>query len=783
MTSRYLALGAVTLRVNGLQVAVAAARDRTVLSVLLLNAGRAVTVEDLIDATWGEGLPRSARSQVHGCIFRLRRMLPTGALRNRSPGYLIEVGEDEFDVTVFERVVAEGRAAVSQGRLAAGRQLLRQGLGLWRGPAFAAVASPLVHAEAVGLDELRLAVWEECTETELRLGLDRELVGELTSLVGRHPLREELRRQLMVALYRVGRQADALAVYRQAQADLADQLGVDPGPRLDDLYRRILQGDRTLLAAPATAATVTAAARAPAAAPDSQLPPGQITEGTVPSTAQLPVDVRGFVGRRQQLTHLDAILAAGQGPVTGAGIAVIAGTAGVGKSTLAVHWAHRQHDEFPDGQLYVNLRGFERNGMPMDPAEAVRGFLEALGTPGHRIPAGLAAQTGLYRSLLAGRQVLVVLDNAADAEQVRPLLPGSAGCLALVTSRNQLTGLLAREGAHLITLDLLDFAEARDLLAARLSTARVAAERDAINTIIACCARLPLALAVAAASAAARPDFPLAVLAGNMLDVKRSLDALDNDDATIDIRATFSCSYRTLSLDAARLFRFLALHPGPFITQDAAASMAGLPAMSAHRALAELRQAHLVTEPSPGRFSFHGLLWAYATELLLAADSADERRAGRQRMLDHYLHTAHTAAMTTDPYRSAVAVAQPHPRAHLTEIADPEDALTWFGAERQVLLAVIRQAAETGFDRHAWQIAWALTDYLFYRGDWHALGTAHSTALATATRLSEQVGMAYAHRGLAGSDTSLGRHDDARNHLVQASVEDLTALLTSAGER
>jgi tetratricopeptide (TPR) repeat protein len=708
---------------------------------------------------------------VHSCIFRLRRLLPEGTLRSSSPGYLLEVAEDEFDVTVFGRTVAEGRAAVGRGKLALGRQLMRQGLGLWRGPAFAMVTSPMVRAEAAGLDELRLATWEECIETELRMGRGREVVGELTTLADLYPLREELRRQLMVALYRAGRQADALAVYRQARAHLAEELAVEPSQRLSDVHDRILRGDADLLG-PGSLAVVSTPSphrEAPATATLGSIPAPRRAAAAPQAAAQLPIDVCGFAGRGEELALLDSILAAGQRTSqAAAAMAVITGTAGVGKTTLAVHWAHRMRHLFPDGQLYVDLRGFDPDGMAVEAAQAIQDFLHALGVSGQQIPAGLAAQAALYRSLLTDRRVLVVLDNARDVDQARPLLPGSAGCAVLVTSRDRLTGLVVREGAHLVSLDLVSTAEAAQMLAARLGPARVAAEPEAVDQIIGCCARLPLALAIVCARVAAQPGFPLAVLAQDLVGIKHSLDALDDGDATASIRAAFSCSSRTLSTEAARMFRLFALYPGTHLTRDAAASLAGLSRTSVTQVLAELSRAHLITEHAPGKFRFHDLLWTYATELVYTVDSSSDRQAAMHRMLDHYLQAACAAAMLADPSRVTVTLVSPLPAVQFTTFASRDEAVAWFAAERPTLLAVIQQAARTGFDAHSWQIAWALADDLFYRSDWHGLTVAHHAALDAATRLGDSLGMAHAHRGLAGADTSVGQHDDACAHLEQA---------------
>jgi DNA-binding SARP family transcriptional activator/Tfp pilus assembly protein PilF len=740
-------------------------RDGVVLSILLLNAGRVVTSEYLIDALWADQPPCSARAQVHGCTYRLRRLLPERTLRTSSTGYRLHVAEGEFDVAAFERTVAEGRAAIGEGKLDSGRRRMRQALALWRGPAFATVTSPVVRAEAAGLDELRLAAWEECIETELQMGGGRELVGELTTLADLHPLREELRRQLMVALYRAGRQADALAAYRQARAYLAEELGVEPGQRLNDVHDRILRGDAGLLGSGSRAAVITPPQPLESFTPDPAPAPRHATAAPQ-AAAQLPADVRGFAGRRAELALLDSTLAAEQ--QTEAAVAVITGTAGIGKTTLAVHWAHRMRHRFPDGQLYADMRGFDPNGMAVNAAQAIQDFLYALGMAGQQIPAGLAAQTALYRSLLAGRRVLVVLDNVRDVDQARPLLPGSAGCSALVTSRDGLTSLVAREGANLVSLDLVSTAEARHLLAARLGSARVAAEPEAVDQIISCCARLPLALAIAAARAVAQPDFPLTVLARDLLSIRHSLDALVEGDAAVDIRATFSCSYRTLSAEAARMFRLFALYPGTHLTRDAAASLAGLSGTAVSQVLAELSRAHLITEHAPGKFGFHGLLWAYATELVHAADPSSDRQAALHRMFDHYLRAAYDAAVLVDPYRTTFTLVSPLPGVQFAQFASGDEALAWFATERPTLLAIIQQAGRAGFYAHCWQIAWALADDLFFRADWHGLTVAHHAALDAATRLGDPVGMAHAHRGLAGAATSAGQRDVAYGHLRQA---------------
>jgi tetratricopeptide (TPR) repeat protein len=484
--------------------------------------------------------------------------------------------------------------------------------------------------------------------------------------------------------------------------------------------------------------------------------------------AQLPGDVGGFAGRDQPLAWLDGLLASAAGGRPAAVvISAVSGTAGVGKTALAVHWAHRVAHRFPDGQLYVNLRGFDPGGQVMAPAEAVRGFLDALDVPAERIPPSLDAQAGLYRSLLAGRRVLVVLDNARDAEQVRPLLPGTPTALVVVTSRNQLSGLVAVDGAHPLMLDLLTEAEARELLARRLGPDRLAAEPDAVAQIIGCCARLPLALTIAAARAE-QSGFPLATLAAELDKASGRLDALDAGDAVSRVRAVFSWSYIALEPAAARLFRLLGLHPGPDISAAAAASLAAHPPAEMRRMLAELTRASLLTEHTPGRYAFHDLLRAYAAELAYTHDPADQRRAAVGRMLDHYVHTAHAAARLLDPARDPITLARPHPDVVPERPVDHRQALAWLTAEHPVLLAAVRLAAEAGFDIHTWQMAWALHTFLDRRGHWHDLTTNWQTALPAARRLNEPAAQAYAHRRLASAHTRLGRYPDAHTNLAQA---------------
>jgi tetratricopeptide (TPR) repeat protein/transcriptional regulator with XRE-family HTH domain len=481
---------------------------------------------------------------------------------------------------------------------------------------------------------------------------------------------------------------------------------------------------------------------------------------------QLPADVHAFAGRSDQLARLDALLAGSPDAAPAAVVIAATGTAGVGKTALAVRWAHRVADQFDDGQLYANLRGFDPGGQATAPTDVIRGFLNTLGMSPERIPPSLDAQAALYRSLLAGKRILVVLDNARDAEQVRPLLPGTPTTLVVVTSRSQLAPLVAVDGAYPLNLDPLNHGEARELLTKRLGTDRVSADPAAVEEIISACARLPLALSIAAARAQLS-GFPLAVLAAELQRVGERLRVLDAGDPTTEVRTVFSWSYSALTPPAARLFRLLGLHPGPDITMPAAASLAALAAPEVSRLLTELTRANLLDEHSPGRYTFHDLLRAYATDLVQHLDPGDERHAAMTRLFDHYAHTARAADRLLRPHGDPVGhpLTLPAPGASPDYVADHQHAMAWLTAEHSVLLAVLRRAAETGFDRHTWLLALALDAFLDRQGHWLDRAYACQAALDAARRLGDPAAQAVAHRFLAGASTLLGRYPDAHTHL------------------
>jgi len=497
-------------------------------------------------------------------------------------------------------------------------------------------------------------------------------------------------------------------------------------------------------------------------------PPVQSADTVAPPVTprQLPAGVRHFAGRTVELAALTDLVKATEETGCAAVISAIHGTAGVGKTALAVFWAHQVADQFPDGQLYVNLRGFDPTGTPLEPAAALHSFLVALGVPAAQIPADADQRTALYRSLLATGQVLVLLDNAADAAQVRPLLPGSPGCAVIVTSRDRLTGLVAVDGARPVRLAVMSTKEATEMLAARLGPDQVAAHPAAVDQIVDRCGGLPLGLAVAAARAVA-DEVPLPRLAA---ELARPLDALAAGDAATDVRTVLSWSYRMLPQGAARMFRLLGLHPGPDIGLAAAASLAAVPATAAEALLRELTRANLLTEHRPGRFACHDLLRAYAVELADTSDS-DGTPGGDSalaRVLDHYTRTAHTAMALIDPLCDTIEPPPPVPGAQPEPLADLTAAQTWYTTEYPILAAATEAAWTQGFPAHACHLAWTVGRFQRLRGPWQDWLAGLRIALAAAGQLDDRAWLARIHRELIGVYARLDRYDDSRDHARHA---------------
>jgi DNA-binding SARP family transcriptional activator/tetratricopeptide (TPR) repeat protein/transcriptional regulator with XRE-family HTH domain len=851
-------------------------RLRVLLAALLLRANSPVPVSELTELVWDGSPPGRAPETLRAYVMRLRRALGPALARRivtRSPGYLIEVDDHEFDVRAFEERCGQARAAASLGSWPRCSELASQALALWSGSPLADIPSQALHDIWVPrLEELRLQALGRRIDSDLHLGRHDQLVPELRDLTREHPFREHLHAQLMSALARAGRRAEALAAFQQARLVLVNELGVEPGPELQERQREILSGaplprpeavgqasdrhrgksaGRDLAAARdeptdlsgsggplprsdeagkrytdadgnqfgsllrrlrsealltqkemarrsglsvrtiinmerghssrpfsrsvrlladalgldvQVRAQLIAAACAGPGVQDAPAPePGGAIRPRRVMPRQLPTPVSHFSGRSAELGQLASLLdqlIIGRAAV----IAAITGTAGVGKTTLGVYWAHHVADQFPDGQLYVNLRGFDASGRSTTPEEAIRGFLDSLGVRPDRVPAGLEAQSALYRSLLARKRMLIVADNALDEQQVRPLLPGAGENLIIVTSRSQLTGLIAVEGAHHVGLDVMSDTEAWQLLVDRLGTARLASEPEAADELIGLCAHLPLALAIAAARAAVRPASPLAAVAAGLRDTRARLDALDDTDPSARIRSVFSWSYQNLSVPGARMFRLLGVHPGPDISVQAAASLAAADVPQARILLRELAGSNLLAEAAPDRFGLHDLLRAYAAE----QTQDDERTAATGRVFDHCLHTAHGAALLLSPSRDSLSLAAPAAGTRPEHLGTYQQAMAWFAAERRGLLAVADLAATAGSDSHAWQLPLAMETFLERQGYWRDLEATHCAALAAAVRLGDLAGQAHTHRTIGNARFFLSSYDEAEASLAHA---------------
>jgi DNA-binding SARP family transcriptional activator/tetratricopeptide (TPR) repeat protein len=746
--------------VDGAPQTVPGLRRRAVLATLALRAGEVVGTDQLVDAVWGTSVPSTASNTLQSHVSYLRHVLPgKSVIVARSPGYVLELGDSGTDIRVAERLLREGTQAADP---AEGVQRLMTAAELWRGRSLANVTGLVwLEGQAERLDVLQLTIKRALTQARLSIGEHAQLLPELEELAAEHPLDEQIRAQLMLALYRCGRQADALATFQRLRRELDEKLGLEPSQPLRDMEISILRQDLSLdLAAQPLAP-------GPAAGSASGLTPTSARSAWL-TPAQLPSSVAGFAGRSAELLSLETMREEGATDPATVTICAVSGTAGVGKTALAVYWAHQIAKHYPDGQLFVNLHGFGPDGAAVSPATAVRGFLDALGVPPTQIPDGLQAQAALYRSLLAGRRVLVVIDNARDADQVRPLLPGSPGSLAVVTSRHQLTGLVATDGARPLALDLLCDDEARELLARRLGKARLASDPHAVDEIVTGCARLPLALSIAAARAATTPGFPLAAVATELREAGCALDPFDGGDHATDVRAVFSWSYRALSPGAAGLFRLLGLYPGCDITAPAIASLAGLEVDRIRVLLAELTRANLLTEYRPFWYSVHDLLRAYAAELLAEHDNQETYEPALRRMLEHYLHTSHSAVVLMEPYFNSLTLPPLPGGVTVSALSSAGDAQSWFATEHASLLAAVHLAAEAGYDTITWQLAWAQSMFLLRNGSWNEQLMVQQIGLDAARRVGDQAGEAHLLHRLASGNAMAGRIDEADDLFRQA---------------
>ncbi|HEU5472929.1 MAG TPA: BTAD domain-containing putative transcriptional regulator [Actinophytocola sp.] len=738
MAVQFRLLGDIDARVDDQPITIGYAQLRCMLVVLLIEANRTVPVDTIVARVWGDRrVPHRPRGAVQHDMTLLRRALrPAGDVRItwRSTGYQLTVDPDAVDVYRFRALIRLARSAADDERAA---ELFEQALALWRGDPLADLDTPWINSVRATLTQQYHSAQLDLTDLRLRAGQHTTLLAELAERVEQQPLDERLNGQYMLTLYRNGRQASALEHYRRLWQRLAKELGTEPSPPLRRLHHRILTADPVL---------DTAADRA--------------ARPVVPR--QLPSAPRLFTGRGHELAMLTETLTAHRET---AGICAIGGIGGIGKTWLALHWAHHHLDRFPDGQLHVNLRGFDPSGEPMTAVTAVRGFLDALGADPATVPPDPQAQLGLYRSLLAGRRMLILLDNARDSGQVIPLLPGSPTCAVLVTSRRRLTGLITAQCAHSLTLDVLTETDAHSLIARHLGVQRLAAEPRAVADLLSHCAGLPLALGIVAARATSHPGFPLAALADELHDHTDRLDALDAGDTPANLRAVFSWSRHALSNEAAAVFRLLALAPGPDIGLPAAANLTGLPIARTRTLLRELSGSHLIGQHGPGRYRMHDLIRLYATD---QTRHEPTDTAALRRLVDFYLHTAAAAERLLGSYRPPIPIGAPEPgcRPHL--LHDDTSALAWFTAEHPNLLAAQRISQEHGWHAQVWQLAWALDIYHYRRGRLADGLTVWQAAQAAAERLGDRATQTLAHRRLGYACARVGRHAEARQHLRQA---------------
>ncbi|MFQ6141674.1 BTAD domain-containing putative transcriptional regulator [Streptomyces seoulensis] len=680
-TLRFGVLGPVRAWRGTELLATGSPQQRALLAALLLREGRTATAAELIDALWGEEPPHQALAAVRTYASRLRKALDPQILVSESGGYAVRgLGEGALDLAAAQELAAEADKARSAGDLGRAREALRGALGLWDGEPLAGLPGPYAEAQRARLEEWRLQLLEARLDMDLEQGCHAEAVSELTALTAAHPLRERLRELLMLALYRSGRQAEALAVYADTRRLLAVELGVDPRPELRDLQQRILQADPAL---------------AEPSAPPAEPPAAPVRP------AQLPATVPDFTGRSAFVVELSEVLASADGRVMA--VSALAGIGGVGKTTLAVHVAHQARAAFPDGQLYVDLQG--TGSRAAEPETVLGSFLRALGTAESAIPDSLAERAALYRSVLDGRRVLVLLDNARDAAQVRPLLPGTEGCAALVTARVRMVDLA---GAHLVDLDVMSPEEALSLFTKIVGEERVSAEREAALDVVAACGFLPLAIRIAASRLASRRTWTVSVLAAKLADERRRLDELQAGD--LAVKATFELGYGQLEPAQARAFRLLGLADGPDISLAAAAALLDLPAEDTEDLLESLVDTSLLESAAPGRYRFHDLVRLYARACAERDEHLpSERGAVMSRLLDFYLATAAGVYAIERPGERVLEHFAATGRPGLS-FSDRDRALEWLFSESNCLLACAQQAASAGMQRKAADLLMAAVD-------------------------------------------------------------------------
>ncbi|WP_435205158.1 BTAD domain-containing putative transcriptional regulator [Micromonospora sp. bgisy143] len=672
--------GGLGCRRDGSDVDLGPVRQRIILAKLLAAGGDAVSLDSIVDSVWDDQPPASAANQIHRHVGNLRRILEpdldvreTGRyLLPAGTGYRLILATEASDLAMYRELVRRAREALAGGDAEAGVRAYLTALELGRSPAFTDLPTGALRSpEFVAIERERIAVALAASEAAMAHGMADAALTPLVSVAAAAPLDEALQACLMRAYVATGHRAEGVQVFERTRQRLAEELGVDPGSELREAYRDLLASGWT--------------------SQDELRPPD------APRPAQLPPPVAGFVRRNDTAAVLDALLSDAFSDATIV-ITVLGGMGGIGKTALAVHWAHQIANEFPDGQLFLNLRGLDPDGRVMSSQEALATLLASLGEPAVSSPQeNVDAQAARYRSRLAGRRVLILLDNARDSDQVRPLLPASQGCLVIVTSRHRMTSLVTREGARYLQVDRLTRAESRQLLINRLGARRATVDPDSLDKVITLCAGLPLALAIVAARVALNPALPLRAVVSAVSDPSARLDALSSADSSDDVRSVFSWSFRALDPSAARVFRALAVHPGPGVSLESMASVVGVSRTRARALLTELVTANLLDEAQSGRYVLHDLLRAYAGELL---DEDRERPEYERRLVLHYLHSARAAYASH--HRQPVGTVTGVPPDVTPESFDSvSQAAAWYARERAALWATIDLALAHGLERDA----------------------------------------------------------------------------------
>jgi DNA-binding SARP family transcriptional activator len=711
---KFRILGPVEIWHDGSAVPVVGEKQRTLLALLILRADQVVPHDHLLEALWGDERPRAGRRALHNPLWSLRRLIAEqGELSTGSGGYSLRLPADGSDLAVFRAEVTAANAARAANDLPQTAERLRAALSLWRGPALTGTRLEFQALEGPALEEQRFAVLTDRVEADLALGRHAEIIGELRQLTITDPLRERFHGQLMVALYRDGRRADALEQYRLARQCFRDELGLEPSDELKNLHQAILAADPNLLGV-----NDSVRVREPRSPRPNAVP------------RQLPADVARFTGRERHLEMLDALLSARPGKALV--ISAIAGAGGIGKTTLATHWGHLRNDHFPDGQLYVNLHGYSRN-TPVTPAQALRQLLRGLGVPPEEIPHGADERSALYRSVVADKSMLIVLDNAAASEQIRPLLPGTSASRVLITSRDSLRSLAVTHDVEVVELDVLSPEEAQALLFALLGDDQ---DREAIGELAALCGYLPLALRLAAAQVFYGrdvKDLVASLASGNRL---KALDLAE--DPHVGVRSTFSLSYRALPEPVQVTFRIASLHPGRDVSIEALAAMTGESLEATGQAIEILVRAHLAG-CSKGRVSMHDLIREYGREL---AREAGEQQEAWTRLLEWHTHTARAAMSHVNPDGLLMRPTIPSPVGGIREFADRDRAMSWLNCERRNTVALVSHAFDNGFPGHSWQLAYITAYHLYltrHIDDWI---TTDRTALKAVRQVGDPSGEA-----------------------------------------